>query len=49
MLARTVPSLPVVAYDEITLGTEITVIETISAGRAQTDPQQQQLAPALKE
>ncbi len=49
MLARTVPSLPVVAYDEITLGTEITVIETISAGRAQTDPQQQQLVPALKE
>lgn len=30
MLARTVPSLPVIAYDEIVLGTEIEPIETIS-------------------
>jgi flagellar biosynthesis component FlhA len=30
MLARTVPPLPVVAYDEIVLATEIEPIETIS-------------------
>jgi flagellar biosynthesis protein FlhA len=30
MLARTVPPLPVIAYDEIVLGTEIEPIETIS-------------------
>ncbi len=30
MLARTVPPLPVVAYDEIVLGTEVEPIETIS-------------------
>ncbi len=30
MLSRTVPSLPVIAYDEIVLGTEIEPIETIS-------------------
>jgi len=30
MLSRTVPSLPVIAYDEIVLGTEIEPIETVS-------------------
>jgi len=30
MLSRTVPSLPVVAYDEIVLGTEVAPIETVS-------------------
>jgi len=30
MLSRTVASLPVIAYDEITLGTEIEPVETIS-------------------
>ena len=30
MLARTVPPLPVIAYDEIVLGTEIEPIETVS-------------------
>jgi len=30
MLSRTVPLLPVVAYDEIVLGTEVEPIETIS-------------------
>jgi len=30
MLSRTVPMLPVVAYDEIVLGTEVEPIETIS-------------------
>jgi flagellar biosynthesis protein FlhA len=35
MIARTVPPLPVVAYDEITLGTEVEPIETISLPQAQ--------------
>jgi flagellar biosynthesis protein FlhA len=30
MLSRTVPMLPVVAYDEVVLGTEVEPIETIS-------------------
>ncbi len=33
MLARTVPPLPVVAYDEIVLGTEIEPVEVISASQ----------------
>jgi len=37
MLARTVPMLPVIAYDEIVLGTEIETVETVSTG--QTEPQ----------
>ena len=36
MLSRTVPLLPVVAYDEIVLGTEVEPIETISL---QQDPE----------
>ncbi len=38
MLSRTVPSLPVAAYDEIVLGTEVESIETVSV-------EQQKLAP----
>ncbi len=34
MLSRTVPLLPVVAYDEIVLGTEVEPIETISVQQA---------------
>ena len=30
MLSRTVPSLPVIAYDEIVLGTQIEPVETVS-------------------
>ena len=33
MLSRTVPPLPVIAYDEIVLGTQIEPIETISLGQ----------------
>ena len=47
MLARTVPLLPVVAYDEIVLGTEIEPIETISARQnGQTTVREQELAGA---
>jgi flagellar biosynthesis protein FlhA len=49
MLSRTVSLLPVVAYDEIVLGTEVEPIETVSI--SQTEPtatgEQEQLAPAL--
>ena len=37
MLARTVPPLPVIAYDEIVLGTEIEPVETISIERAREE------------
>jgi len=40
MLSRTVPSLPVAAYDEIVLGTEVEPLETIS-----TETEQLQLGP----
>jgi len=40
MLSRTVPMLPVVAYDEIVLGTEVEPIETITI--------QQTESPAVK-
>jgi hypothetical protein len=33
MLLRTVPPLPVIAYDEIVLGTQIEPTETISLGQ----------------
>ncbi|MHC4173541.1 MAG: flagellar biosynthesis protein FlhA [Planctomycetota bacterium] len=49
MLSRTVSLLPVVAYDEIVLGTEVEPIETVSI--SQTEPtatgEQEQLAPAF--
>ncbi len=49
MLSRTVSLLPVVAYDEIVLGTEVEPIETISIQQTEmTAPEEQgQLAPAL--
>jgi len=49
MLTRTVPTLPVIAYDEITIGAEVEPIEAISV--QQTEPaepgRQEQLAPAM--
>lgn len=49
MLSRTVSLLPVIAYDEIVLGTEVEPIETISIQQNEmTAPQEQgQLTPAL--
>jgi len=49
MLSRTVPLLPVIAYDEIVLGTEVEPIETISIQQTgMTAPEEQgQLTPAL--
>ena len=48
MLSRTVPLLPVVAYDEIVLGTEVEPIETISIRQTATVHEgHEQLAPAL--
>ncbi|MEK7993420.1 MAG: flagellar biosynthesis protein FlhA [Planctomycetota bacterium] len=35
MLSRTVPLLPVIAYDEIVLGTDVEPLQTVSAGRPQ--------------
>ena len=47
MLSRIVPPLPVVAYDEIVLGTEVEPIETISAQQAElTETRQEELVPA---
>ncbi|HEW79631.1 MAG TPA: hypothetical protein ENH34_06700 [Phycisphaerales bacterium] len=42
MLSRTVPPLPVIAYDEVVLGTEVEPIETISVERAGTITSQEQ-------
>jgi len=49
MLSRTVSLLPVIAYDEIVLGTEVEPIETISIQQNKmTAPEEQgQLTPAL--
>jgi len=49
MLSRTVSLLPVVAYDEIVLGTEVEPIETISIQQTEmtAHKEQGQLAPAL--
>jgi flagellar biosynthesis protein FlhA len=48
MLSRTLPALPVVAYDEIVLGTEVEPVETLTvAGEETTLPAaQEQLAAA---
>jgi flagellar biosynthesis protein FlhA len=44
MLSRTVSLLPVVAYDEIVLGTEVEPIETVSIRRADSaEPNEQEL------
>jgi len=42
MLSRTVPPLPVIAYDEIVLGTEIEPIETVSGQQSSVIAQQEQ-------
>ena len=49
MLSRTVSLLPVIAYDEIVLGTEVEPIETISIHQTEMTAhgEQGQLAPAL--
>ena len=49
MLTRTVSLLPVIAYDEIVLGTEVEPIETISFQQAEITAlgEQGQLAPAV--
>ena len=47
MLSRTVSMLPVVAYDEIVLGTEVEPIETISAQQAESmEPKERELVAA---
>lgn len=47
MLSRTVPPLPVVAYDEIVLGTEVEPIETISTRQDESEESRvEQLVPA---
>ena len=52
MLSRTVPLLPVVAYDEIVLGTEVEPIEIISVsangGLESTEPMEQELTTVSK-
>ncbi|UCF43115.1 MAG: FHIPEP family type III secretion protein, partial [Planctomycetota bacterium] len=49
MLSRTVPPLPVIAYNEILLGTDVEPIETISVQQTQqTMPKEQELVEALK-
>jgi len=46
MLLRTVPLLPVVAYDEIILGTEVEPIEIVSVRQIEsTEPKEQELVP----
>jgi flagellar biosynthesis component FlhA len=48
MLARTVPPLPVVAYDEIVLGTEIDPVQVIALPQAaQTEPADAELVAAF--
>ena len=49
MLSRTVPMLPVVAYDEIVLGTEVEPIETISIQQAESiEPKERKLVAASR-
>ena len=49
MLSRTVPMLPVVAYDEIILGTEIEPIETISIRQTESiKPKERELVAASR-
>jgi len=47
MLSRTVPMLPVAAYDEIVLGTEVEPIETISLQQDESTQQQKELVGTL--
>jgi flagellar biosynthesis protein FlhA len=46
MLSRTIPLLPVIAYDEIILGTEIEPIETISVQQTELTAAEEQLVGA---
>ncbi len=49
MLSRTVPLMPVVAYDEIVLGTDVEPIETVSIRPPEQDtPNERKLAMATK-
>jgi flagellar biosynthesis protein FlhA len=49
MLSRTVSLLPVLAYDEIVLGTEIQPLETVTIQRSESmDPTEQELAAVSK-
>jgi len=49
MLSRIVPLMPVVAYDEIVLGTEVEPIETVSIRSPEPEaPNEQQLAMVTK-
>jgi flagellar biosynthesis protein FlhA len=49
MLSRTVPMLPVVAYDEIVLGIEVEPIETISIQQSDSiQPKKRELVAALR-
>jgi flagellar biosynthesis component FlhA len=49
MLSRTVPLLPVVAYDEIVFGTEVENTETISINQFDSgDPKGQEFAIVSK-
>jgi len=49
MLSRTVPMLPVVAYDEVVLGTEVEPVETISIRQAESsEPNQRELVASSR-
>ena len=43
MLARTIPPLPVVAYDEIVLGTKVQPIETVSVSDTEVQTSEKEL------
>jgi len=43
MLLRTVPSLPVIAYDEITLGTEVEPVDVISIEKPEVTTEERQV------
>jgi flagellar biosynthesis protein FlhA len=47
MLSRTVPPLPVIAYDEIVLGTKVEPVETITVQQTASAASEEQPAPAL--
>ena len=49
MLARTVPPLPVIAYDEIVLGTEVEPVEIVSVQHAEAvaSSAEEQLVPTF--
>lgn len=47
MLARTIQMLPVIAYDEIVLGTEIDPIETIGVSQSESVATREQEQPSV--